>query len=144
MIFLLERVLPTLTSWPLFIFPVFVIFFMLTSKSDAHDLLHIAAAALIFDFFSGYRFGFMTFAILAVTLAIVLFKTRFNVNPRFLFFLEIYAIIFIFTYFIILSIRSESSILLSQVLIIILETIVIFATLFLIRSNGRNSVGTSL
>ena len=125
-IFLLERVLPVLASWPLFIFPVFIILFMLTSKSDADELVYVFAASFIFDFFSGYRFSFFTFTIFAVVLAIFLFKTRFNVSRQSLFSLAIYTFIFTFAYFAIISIKSSPRFLIAQAYTIMAEVIVVF------------------
>lgn len=115
-----------LTSWPVFIFPVFVILFMLTSKNDTGELPYVAVASLIFDFFSGYRFGFFTFAILAVVLAIFLFKTRFNVDPRSLFSLAVYTLLFIFAYFATLLIKSDLRLMISQAPVIIIQAMAIF------------------
>lgn len=125
-IFLLERILPTLTSWPVFIFPVFIILFILTSKSDTDELVYVPAASLFFDFFSGYRFGFFTLAVLTVVLAIFLFKTRFNVSRQSLFSLVIYTFIFTFAYFAIISIMSSPRFLIDQAYTIMVEVIVVF------------------
>lgn len=126
-IFLLERVLPVLTSWPLFIFPVFAILFLLSSKNDAEELVFVVAISLFFDFFSGYTFGFSTLAILAVVLAVFFFKTRFNVNSQSFFSLAIYTLVFTFAYFAALSIKSAPSLIISQTPTVIIETLILFA-----------------
>jgi hypothetical protein len=128
-----------LVSWPIFIFPVFVIIFLLTrptfasqnlggqaSKSDTREISYIAVTAIVFDFFSGYTFGFSTLAILIIDLAIFFFKTRLNVNPRALFSLAVYTLIFVFLYFILLSIQSNSRIIIDQAVIIVTETLILF------------------
>ena len=125
-IFLLERALPTLTSWPIFIFPIFVILFLLVSKNDADELVYVAIAVLIFDFFSGYTFGFLALAILAVALAIFFFKTRFNVNSQSFFSLAIYTFIFAFVYLALLSIRSNPRLIITQIPTIVTETTILF------------------
>ena len=138
-IFVIERVLPTLVSWPIFIFPVFVILFMLTrptfvsqnlggqaSKSDVREISYVAIATLVFDFFSGYYFGFFTIAMLVVVLAIFFFKTRFNINPQSFFPLAIYTLIFTFVYFALLSIKSDPRLILTQAPVIVAETLILF------------------
>ncbi len=115
-----------LTNWQIFIFPVFVIIFLLTSKRDGEELVYVMIAAFIFDFFSGYRFGFMTFVILVIALAIYLFKTRFNVEPRSFLSLAIYSLIFTLLYFTILSTWSKPSLIIDQFPIITTETLISF------------------
>ena len=137
-IFLLERALPALTSWPVFIFPVFVILFMLVSRNNAADLPYITIAAIIFDFFSGYPFGFFTIAILGLVAAIFIFKSRFNVEPTSFISLAIYLLLFVFAYFALVSIKSNSAILLSQAPVIIIETLIIFA-LFVLAARLTNA-----
>ena len=130
-IFFLERVLPALVPWPIFIFPVFTILFMLTSKNDIREISYIAVVALIFDFFSGYRFGFMTLAILAVALAIFFFKTRFNSSSQSPFSLALYTLIFIFLYFVLLSIKSDPRLIIIPAPAVITETLILFVIFIL-------------
>jgi len=125
-VFLLERILPALVPWPIFIFPVFVIFFLLTSKNDIREISYIAVAAIVFDFFSGYHFGFMTLVTLSVTLVIFFFKTRFNSSSQSPFSLALYLLIFIFVFFAILSIKSNPRLILTQAPIVITETLILF------------------
>ena len=136
-IFLLERGLPALTNWPFFIFPVFVILFMLVSCNNAADLPHVTVATLLFDFFSGYPFGFFTIAILGLAVAIFIFKSRFNVEPTSFIPLAIYSLLFVFAYFVIVSIKSKSAILLSQVPIIITETLIVFSLVILMARYAK-------
>ena len=130
-IFVLERVLPALFPSPIFIFPVFAILFLLTSKHDADELVYVIIAALFFDFFSGYRFGFMTLAILAVALAMYFFKTRFNSSSQSPFSLASYSLIFIFIFFAILSIQSDPRLIITQGPAIITETLILFVIFIL-------------
>lgn len=125
-VFVLERILPLVTNWPVFIFPVFVIIFLLTSRHDADELVYVIPVALIFDFFSGYGFGFTTIAIMAIALLIYFFKTRFSVEPGSFLALAIYSLIFTFVYFAILSIRSGPHLIINQVSVIIAETLISF------------------
>ena len=136
MIFALERALPAMTSWPVFIFPVFVILFMLTrpphsymsvgaSKNNAADLSYITIASLFFDFFSSFRFGFFTLTILAVSVSIYLFKIRFSVGSTSFFSTLIYSLIFVFEFFVLLSTKSNLQLVVTQIPIIIVETMTI-------------------
>lgn len=126
-IFLLERALPALTSWPLLLFPVFAILFLLTSKNDAGEFVYVIITALIFDFFSGYIFGIFTFAVLAMALGIFLFKTRISVNHNSFFLTFIYSLIFIFMFLALLSIQSSPRILFSTAFIVLIQAAVIVA-----------------
>lgn len=137
-VFILERILLLVTNWPVFIFPVFVIIFLLTSRHDAYELVYVVPLALIFDFLSGYGFGFTTIAILAVALLIYFFKTRFNVEPGSFLALAIHSLIFTFIYFAILSIRSRPILILDQAVIITTETLILFFVFrFLLRYVSR-------
>lgn len=102
-IFVLERALPALISWPLFLFPVFAVLFLLTSKSDAADLPYVAAASIFFDFFSGRQFGFFTLTLMTICLSIYLFKGRINTNAESFFSLFFYSLIFVFGFLLLLS-----------------------------------------
>ena len=92
-----------LVSWPIFIFPVFVILFTLAVSVGKQDLFYVVAASLIFDFFSGFRFGMFTLTILAVLLSIHLFKNQISVSPGPSFSTFFYSLIFVFIFFAILS-----------------------------------------
>ncbi|OGN05167.1 MAG: hypothetical protein A2831_01640 [Candidatus Yanofskybacteria bacterium RIFCSPHIGHO2_01_FULL_44_17] len=125
-IFVVERILPLMVSWPIFIFPVLAILFMLTSKNEAREMSYIVIASLFFDFFSGYIFGWATLIILAVVLIIFFFKTRFNVSSQPILSLAIYTLIFTFVYFAILSVKSDLRFMTSQSTAIIIETLILF------------------
>lgn len=115
-----------LIQGPIFIFPVFAIFFILTGKNDAREITYIAAASVFFDFFSGYTFGFSTFIILVIVLAVFFFKTRFSVNHKSFLSLAVYTMIFTFAHFAILSVKSEPQLIVSQAAAIITETMILF------------------
>ncbi|MBI2062944.1 MAG: hypothetical protein HYT61_01735 [Candidatus Yanofskybacteria bacterium] len=133
-IFFMERFLPTLASWPVFIYPIFVVIFMLSCKNNTGELSYIVAVSFVFDFFSGYRLGFFTFAILFLALAIFLFKTRFNISQHSLLSFVVYTIIFIFAYFAIFSIGSSSRLIVDRFFFIIIETAAVFLIInFLLR-----------
>ncbi len=125
-ILFLERILSALTHWPIFIFPVFVFLFMLSSKRDVDESLYVIGVSFIFDFFSGYHFGFFTLVITFMTVAIFFFKTRFSINHQSLFSLAINCFIFVFVYFAILSVGSNMEIMLDQAFFIITETVIVF------------------
>lgn len=128
-IFVTERFLPLLTHWPLFIFPVFAIMFALTAPNDAKNFKEILIASLIFDPFSGYRFGFFTIAIILLMSLIIVFKTRFNIDYRSFFLLGISTIIFTFAYFVIVSIKSDPKLLFFRAAFMLMETAIVFLVL---------------
>lgn len=134
-IFLLERALPALTNLPLFFFPVFVILFFLTSKNHIADLPYVAVAALFFDFFSGYRFGFFTAAILTTCLLMHLFKSRISVNTQSFFSLFFYSLFFIFGFLILLSFQPR--LFMISWLPILIETVAISLLIFLYPYESR-------
>ena len=140
-IFLLERILPALTSWPVFIFPVFVILFMLTSKGGASELPYIIIASFIFDFFSGLSFGLLTIAILIVFLTIHLTKIFLNIKDRSPIFILILSLVFVFEYFFLLSVKISPRLVISQAPVILLETVVllIFMGVMFRKANSRPS-----
>ena len=125
MIFVVERFLPAIINWPIFIFLIFVILFMLTSKDEARDLFYIAIASIFFDLFSGFRFGFFVIALLLVSLCVHLFKNRINVNTKSFFLTIVYSLIFVFIFTVILSIRNMAGIMLLTKPIFLAETIII-------------------
>jgi len=131
-IFVVERVLPALTSWPVFIFPVFVILFMLTSKNDARDLTLVASSSIVFDLFSGSSFGSFTLIMLAVCLMIYLFKNWIKVEPDSFFTLAIYTAVFTFSYFAILSVKIGSWLIPQTASVIVVETLIFFAFFVLV------------
>ncbi len=134
MIFLLERVLPTLVSWPIFIFPVFAILFLLTSKNDVNEFVYVVIAAFIFDPFSGYSFGTVTVVTFVIIAAIFWFKASFNVNAQSFLSLAAYTLIFVFLYFALLSIKSDPKLIITQAHVIVIETLVLF-TIFILWTN---------
>lgn len=126
-IFVLERTLSVVAPWPIFIFPVFVVLFGLSSAGGILAYLpQVAVVALFFDFFSGLTFGFMTIAILAVFLTIYLAKTFFNVDGKSPIILFAVSLVFLVEYFLILSIKISPRALVPQAPIILVETVVLF------------------
>ena len=124
-IFALERVLSTMTPWPIFIFPVFVILFGLISDDDiTNDLPYVMIAAVFFDFFSGFAFGTLIIAILTVFLTIYLTRLFLNIGGRSLVSTIILSLIFIFEYLFLLSFEMPK-IFLSQALAILAESIIL-------------------
>ncbi|MEK7151249.1 MAG: hypothetical protein AAB784_00850 [Patescibacteria group bacterium] len=123
-IFVIERILSMLISWPIFIFPIFIILFLLTSKNDTDELSYVVGATLFFDFFSGFTFGLLTIATFAVSLIIHFLKNRLNINRQSVVSLLIFSLIFIFIYFAILSIALNSRLIINQFLTILIETII--------------------
>jgi hypothetical protein len=130
-IFVLERALSVISPWPVFIFPVFVVLFGLSVAGDILAYLpHVAVAALFFDFFSGFPFGWFTLAILAVFISIYLAKTFFNINGKPPIFSLVVSLIFVFEYFLLLSIKTSLGALVSQAPLILTESAIL---LFLMR-----------
>ncbi|MBI2063568.1 MAG: hypothetical protein HYT65_01065 [Candidatus Yanofskybacteria bacterium] len=125
-IFVLERVLPVLTSWPLFIFTFFVILFMLSSENEVRDLSYITVTAVFFDIFSGFHLGFFIISLLAICLLIHLFKNRVKVEAESFFLMFIYSLIFILGFITLMSVWSSSVPSISRWPIIISESVIIF------------------
>lgn len=124
-IFILERILQPLFSFPIFIFPVFVILFVLTSKKDTDELPYIIIASFIFDFFSGFTFGWLTVAILVVFITIYLVKAFFNIDGKSPVLSLVISLIFIFEYFLLLSIKTSPRLLIFQAPLIFSESVIL-------------------
>lgn len=138
-LFLLERILPTLIYWPVFIFPVFVILFMLTSRNGAREIPYIVVISLVFDFFSGYHYGFMIIIILFIVSAIIFFKTYFSVDPQSFLSLAVYTLVFSFAYFALISIKSGFRIgeLITRIPTITIEIAAVFIVFNLVNTRRR-------
>jgi hypothetical protein len=124
-IFVLERALSIIAPWPIFIFPIFVILFVLTSKSDTDGLPYIIIISFIFDFFSGLPFGLLTVAILAVFLTIYLAKAFLSISGRPMIFTLALSLVFVFEYFFLLSVKISPRAVLSQAPVILLEAVLL-------------------
>lgn len=133
-IFVVERVLPMLVFWPVFIFPVFAILFMLTSRNDFHDLLYVIAASIFFDFFSGLTLGFMTLAILVVCLSIFLAKKFISIDGHSAISTFAFGLIFTAEYILLFSFGSSIGAILQNWLFILIETTILsIVFIFLFR-----------
>ena len=125
-IFVLERVFQPLFSFPVFIFPLFVIFFGLSAAGDILIYLpYLAIVALFFDFFSGLPFGWMIIAILIVFLTIHLARKFLDITNRSLIYTATFYLIFVFEYFFLLSIKTSPHFLVSQSWFIMIESLIL-------------------
>jgi len=125
-IFVLERVLPALTSWPLFIFSFFVILFMLAGENEARDLFYVAVAAIFFDIFSGFNLGLFIISILIICLLTHLFKNWIKIEADSFFPMFVYSFIFILGFITLMSAWLLSVPPISRWPIIISESIIVF------------------
>jgi hypothetical protein len=107
-----------------FIFPVFIVLFMLV-RSAGSDLPYVVGASLIFDFFSGFSFGWVTISILAVYFSIHLAKNFISVSGSSFVLLVLMSLLFVIEYFLILSVKVPRAALLTGFPFLILETIII-------------------
>ncbi len=133
-IFVLERVLSVMTPWPSFVFPIFVILFaLLYPENTSADLFYIVPSVLFFDFFSGFTFGLLTIAILAVFLTIYLVRNFLSISGRSLVFTVVLSLVLVFEYFLLLSIKMPRM-LVSQIPVILAEAIVVLIPMkFILR-----------
>jgi hypothetical protein len=127
-IFVLERIFQPLFSFPVFIFPLFAIFFGLSAAGDILIYLpYLAIVALFFDFFSGLPFGWMTIAVLAVFLTIYLARNFLDIAGKPLLFISAIYLVFVFEYFFLLSIESSLHFVVSQSWFILIESLILMA-----------------
>jgi hypothetical protein len=137
LLFVIERALQIFFNFPSFIFPVFAVLFILHSREELQDLTGIVVMSLLFDLFSGFSFGIYTFAIFAVCITIYFLKTRLNINARTFSSSVTLAVIFIFEFFLILSVVSSPRVLIDWAGWIIAETIVLVILLDLVLRKGK-------
>lgn len=140
-IFLLERILPSLISVQIFFFPVFVILFILTSRDEARELSYIVIPSIFFDVFAGFYFGLFTGSILILYLLICLFKKMIKVEADAYFLIFIYSVFFSFAFIVMISTPSSIVSAIVQWRQIISQTIIVFIV-FLIFSRRLTDVRT--
>jgi hypothetical protein len=125
LLFAVERIFQIIFNFPVFIFPVFAVLFILHSREEVRDLAGVIVMSLLFDLFSGFGFGIYTFAIFAVCVTIYFLKTRMNISAKTFISSAVLSVIFIFEFFLILSLMSSPRVLLSWAGWMIGETIVL-------------------
>ncbi len=128
-IFVLEWFQP-LVHYPFFLFPVFVVPFLLLSRDNVSDLLPVVLASLFFDFFSGFRFGFSTLVILGIFLSIHLIKNFIDIDPRAPVIIFLLACVFVVEYILLFSILSPLTLGFSNLSVIFVETGILFIFTF--------------
>lgn len=124
-IFIVERILQSAVYWPVLIFPIFAVLFILVNSDDATGLFFVAGASIVFDFFSGFKLGVFTLAILAAYLLAHLFKKYFNVNPKSLPSLFLFSVICVLAFAALLSLGYSLGSLVSEAKAILAETAVL-------------------
>lgn len=92
-----------LTDWPLFVFPLFVIIFILLGRNLVSDITYAAVAGIFFDPFSGYNLGLFMIAILVVSFGTQALKRRINIDRSSFFLVFIFSAIFITLFLIVIS-----------------------------------------
>ncbi|MGD0976967.1 MAG: hypothetical protein ABR875_01575 [Minisyncoccia bacterium] len=136
-IFILERTLPFFWSGSIFIFPVFAILYLVSSKKFSHDIPRIFFASLLFDVFSGFSFGIYTLAILATGLLIYIGKKRFVLGERSVIFGFIFTLLFVIIFFGMFSFELPLKYILSRLPAAIIESSIIYAILYIIMKRVR-------
>lgn len=85
-----------------FTFPIFAIAFLVAGHNRLRDLLWLILASLVFDFFSGFEFGFLTGLIIILAPCIQLTRKFLTINSRSLISLLFFSIIFSLGFFFLL------------------------------------------
>jgi len=131
-IFALERLLPFLIPARLAIFPVFAVFYLISSHEFNRDFWRIILVSFFFDPFSGLVFGFFALSVAVVGLSIYFAKKYFKiVNPSF--FSSLIIILFFLTeYFMISLINFRDYRMLLKLPLTLAENAIIFLVLALI------------
>lgn len=75
----MERLLPFIFFRPIFIFPIFVILYLLVSADFGRDIARIIIASLFFDLFSGFPLGYLTLVMIIIGISIFLIKKQFMI-----------------------------------------------------------------
>ena len=107
-IFVLERLLPFIITWPIFLFPVFAVILLLKSRDLNQTAGRLALTGLVFDFFSGYEFGRLTLVLLVLIFSIFLAKKVLVINPSSFLSLLIFSVLFGAEYLILLSFKFSA------------------------------------
>lgn len=129
-IFFLEHLHP-LVRRPLFVFPVFIILFILISRRSSGNLGYVVASSLIFDIFSGFAFGWLTGAVLAVYLTALAIKKFIAISLDSWLKLIILTILLTGEYVLLMLIKSDIRVLADNAVSIIGQT-AIFAAIFVL------------
>ena len=88
-----------------FFFPIFAITFLVAGHNRLRDLLWLILASLVFDFFSGLEFGFLTGLIIILALIIEFAGRFFTIKSRSLISLFFFSMIFSLGFFFLLTLQ---------------------------------------
>lgn len=137
-IFFAERLLPFLFFRPMFIFPVFVILFLLASDDFGRDIIRVIIASLFFDLFSGFSLGYFTLAITVMGVSVYFIKKQFMVVSGWSY---IWGILFfcllIIEFLAMSSVLISRSYLLEKLPVILLEGVVLYLVMLVIFKKMR-------
>jgi hypothetical protein len=141
-IFIFERLLPFVSPFPVFIYPIFLVFYLLNSSKFSRDFMILFFVSIFFDLFSGYSFGYFTIAMVTMSGIIFYGKKQFMTNNHPVFSGISFIAIFILLYFGCILYLIPSMNLIDQLPILLISSfLVYFIMYFCIMLNQRLKLG---
>lgn len=125
LLFLLELALPPLLAIGWLIFPVFAVFYLLKSPDLARDSPGVLGAGLVFDAFSGLRFGWYSLLLGAVVVSVFLTQRWLAINRQSFWSVAFYTLLFLVEFTLLTAVALGGHYRLAQLPVILSEDILI-------------------